>query len=115
MNKDLVVFTGTLLLLAMVIGLATLQFANPSFLILILTALTVATWLVYYFIQKTKREDFIKNYLLTIVLKLLSGGIFISILLYIDQREADANAIFFMTAYLLFTVLEVGFLFRRLG
>ena len=115
MNKDLIVFTGALLLLAIATGLATLQFASPSFLILILTVLAVATWLVYYFIQKTKREDFIKNYLLTVVLKLLSGGIFISILLYINKPEADANAIFFMTAYLLFTGLEVWFLFRRLG
>lgn len=115
MNKDLGVFTGALLLLAMVTGLATIQIANPSFLILILTVLAVATWLVYYFVQKTKREDFIKNYLLTVVLKLLSGGVFISILLYIDKPQADSNAIFFMAAYLLFTVLEVGFLFRRLG
>jgi len=115
MNKDLIAFTGVLLLLTIITGLVTLQFANPSFLILILTVLAVATWLVYYFILKTKREDFIKNYLLTVVLKLLSGGIFISILLYINKPDADANAIFFMTAYLLFTGLEVGFLFRRLG
>jgi hypothetical protein len=114
MNKDLFVFTGALISLTIITGLATVQLANPSFLILILTVLAVATWLVYFFIQKTNREDFIKNYLLSIVLKLLSGGIFIFILLYIDKPGADVNAIFFMTAYLLFTGLEVGFLFRRL-
>lgn len=115
MNKDLTVFTGVLLLLTIVTGLATLQFASPSFLFLILTVLAVTTWLIYYFIQKTKQEDFIKNYLLTIVLKLVLGGIFIFILLYIDKPGADTNAIFFMAAYLLFTGLEVGFLFRRLA
>jgi len=115
MNKDLVVFTGALLVLMVIIGLVTLQFANPSFLMLILTTLAVATWLIYFFIQRTSREDFVKNYMLTIVLKLLGGGIFISVLLYIDKPGANANAVLFMTAYLLFTGLEVGFLFRRLG
>jgi len=115
MNKDLIVFTGALLLLTIATGFATVQFANPSFLILILTVLAVATWLVYYFIQKTNPKDFLRNYLLTIVLKLLLGGTFILILLHLNKPGADTNAIFFMTAYLLFTGLEVGFLFRRLG
>jgi hypothetical protein len=115
MNKDLVVFTGALVILSVITGLVTLQLANPSFLILILTVLAMATWLVYFFIQRARREDFVKNYMLTIVLKLLGGGIFISVLLYADRPGADANAVLFMTAYLLFTGLEVGFLFRRLG
>jgi predicted neutral ceramidase superfamily lipid hydrolase len=115
MNKDLVAFTGTLVLLTIVTGLVTVQFANPSFLILILIVLAATTWLVYFFIQRANREDFIKNYLLTIVLKLLAGGVFIFALLYIDKRGADSNAILFMAAYLLFTGLEVVFLFRRMG
>ncbi|HEV8511767.1 MAG TPA: hypothetical protein VGQ59_00730 [Cyclobacteriaceae bacterium] len=115
MNKDLIVFTGALLLLTVTTGFATVQFVTPSFLFLILIVLAFATWLVYYFIQKATRENFIRNYLLTIVLKLLLGGTFILILLYIDKLGADTNAIFFMMTYLLFTGLEVGFLFRRLG
>jgi len=115
MNKDLAIFTTSLLLLAVVIGLVTMQIANPSFLFLILGVLTAATWPVYFFLQSTKSEDLVKNYLLTIVLKLLSGGVFIFILLYKDKSGADANAIFFMIAYLLFTGLEVGFLFKGLG
>src|SRR5712675_141297 len=114
MNKDLMVFTGALVLLTIATGVASLQFANPSFLILILTVLAVATWLVYFFIQRTNREDFIKNYLLTIVLKLLVGGVFIFSLLYIDKPGSDANGILFMAAYVLFTGLEVGFLFKKL-
>jgi len=115
MNKDLVVFTGVLVLLTIATGLVTVQFANPSFLVLILTVLAMVTWLVYFFIQRTNREDFIRNYLITIVLKLLLGGIFIFILLYIDKPGSDTNAILFMAAYLLFTGLEVGFLFKKLG
>jgi len=115
MNRELVVFTGALVSLATITGLITVQLASPSFLILILTILALITWLVYLFIRRTNREDFIKNYLLTIVLKLLIGGVFIFSLLYIDKPGADANAIFFMVAYLLFTALEVGFLFKKLG
>jgi len=114
MNRSLAVFTGALLALTVIIGLVTLPFAHPSFLILILTVLVLGTWLVYFFIQRTTREDFAKNYLLTIVLKLLAGGIFISILMYVDKPGANANAVLFMTAYLVFTGLEVGFLLRRL-
>jgi hypothetical protein len=115
MNKDLVVFSGALLALTVITRLCALQLGHPSFLTLILAVLALATWLVYFFIQRTRREDFIKNYMLTIVLKLLSGGVFISILIYFDKPGANANAILFMTTYLLFTGLEVGFLFRRLG
>jgi len=115
MNKDLVVFTGALIVLTVAIGLVTVQLASPSFLILILAVLACATWLVYFFIQRAKRNDFLKNYVLTIVLKLLVGGIFIYILLYLDKPGSQTNAILFLVAYLLITGLEVGFLFRRLN
>jgi hypothetical protein len=114
MNKSLIVFSGALVSLALAIGLATVQFTHPSFQVLILTVLSSATWLVYFFIQRTNRGDLVKNYLLTIVIKLLFGGVFIFILLYEDKPGADANAILFMMGYLLFTALEVGFLFRKL-
>jgi hypothetical protein len=114
MNKDLGVFTGALLLLSVITGFVATRLGNPSFLILILVVLTLATWLVYVFIQRTNQDNFVRNYLLTIVLKLLAGGIFIFVLFYLDQPGSNANAILFMTAYLLFTGLEVGFLFRRL-
>ena|SRR5579859_2226069 len=114
MSKNLAVFTLCLLALATAIGVAADQFGHPSFLLLILIALTVATWLVYSFVQNARHEDVIRNYLLTIVIKLLTGGIFIFILLYLDQDGAEANAIFFMATYFLLTSLEVGFLFNRL-
>jgi len=114
MNRNLLSFTGSLAVLALVIGWCAHRLAQPSFLFLILLVLAIATWLVYFFIQKTNPDDFVRNYLLTIVLKLLAGGIFIFTLLYADKSGADANAILFMTAYLLFTGLEVGFLFSKL-
>lgn len=115
MSRSLLIFTVALALLGLTTGLVALQLGSPSFLVLILTALAGATWLVYFFNQRSNRENFVKNYFLTIVLKLLAGGIFIFILLYADQGGANANAVLFLTAYVLFTGLEVGFLFRKLG
>lgn len=108
-------FSVCLIILTLVIGFGTSRFSSPSFLNLILISLSAATWLVYFFIEKTATENFIKNYLLTIVLKLLVGGIFISILIYLDLEGAESNALLFMISYLLLTGLEVGFLFRKFG
>jgi hypothetical protein len=63
--------------------------------------------------DRGEKENFIRNYLLTIVIKLLAGGIFIAAIIYVDMDNAETNAITFMAAYLLFTILEVGFLFRK--
>jgi len=115
MNKNLIAFTIALVLLTLLTGLVSVQFMRPSFLIWILTGLAVTTWVVYFFMQRKNRADFVTNYLLTIVLKLLFGGIFIFILFYLDKTGADANATLFMAAYLLLTGLEVGFLFKKFG
>lgn len=114
MNKGLLTFTAILAILTALIGVVTTQVASPSFLTLILSSLAVATWLVFFFMQRTNQENFIKNYLLTIVLKLIAGGIFIFVLIYADEPSAEANALLFMVAYFLLTSLEVGFLFSRM-
>lgn len=114
MNKGLLTFTAVLVALTVLIGVVTTRLASPSFLTLILSSLGVATWLVFFLMQRTNHENFIKNYLLTIVLKLIAGGIFIFALIYADEPGAEANALLFMVAYFLLTSLEVGFLFSRL-
>lgn len=114
MNKNLGLFSLSLLLLASLLGWFAVLWGSPSFLVPILAALSAATWFVYFLLQDIKPEDFIKKYLLTILVKLLAGGIFIAALLFMDPEGAEANALFFMTGYFLFTGLEVGFLFSRL-
>jgi len=112
MNRRLVVFSAVLLALAFGLILLGRYVIHPGFLIPIVVVLAALTWLVVAFIFKTKSKDLVRNYLLTIVLKLLAGGIFIFVLLFADPAGANANALFFMTCYLLFTTFEVGFLFR---
>jgi hypothetical protein len=113
MNKNLLIFSIFLAGLMAGVGYGALQLASPSFLKLILGALAITTWLVYFFMERADKENFIRNYLLTIVIKLLAGGIFISAIIYTDLERAESNAITFMAAYLLFTGLEVGFLFKK--
>ena len=113
MNKNLLIFSICLVVLTISVGFGVLQFTSPSFLKLILASLSSATWLVYFFMERANTENFIRNYLLTIVIKLLIGGIFVSAIIYADMEGAESNAITFMAAYLLFTGLEVGFLFRK--
>jgi|GEM_PF-3430236 len=97
----------------MVIGVTAHQFSTASFSIFIVTVLSVATALVYYFMQKVTAENFVKNYMLTIFLKLVVGGGFIFVLILLDRHAAQANAVTFMSAYFLFTALEVGFLYQK--
>ena len=113
MNRNLLVFSIILVVLTIAIGLGALQFTSPSFLKSILGGLSIATWLVYFFMERGNPENFIRNYLLTIVIKLLAGGIFIFAIIYADLEGSESNALTFMIAYLLSTGLEVGFLFKK--
>ena len=113
MNKNLVAFVFCLIALSILISWGVAQYATPSFLFLIVTLLAVATFLAYFFMLRTAPENFVKNYLLTIVIKLLAGGLFVGAIIFADIGGAETNAITFMVAYLLFTGLEVGFLFGK--
>ncbi len=82
----------------------------PSYTVEILALLAVSTVLIYYFLQKMKSVDpvdFIRNFLVTVVLKLLLSGALIIILIKLDPTGANANALFFMISYFLFTACEV--------
>lgn len=112
MNKNLLVFTVLLSLMSALVAWGANTWLQASFLIPILIFLFASTWLVFVFMnRKANPETFIKNYLLSIVLKLLAGGVFIAIIIFVDRAFANSNAILFMAGYLLLTGLEVGFLF----
>ena len=90
-------------------------FTKPSFGLEIILILTFFTGLIFFRLHKTRSENFTQTYLFTIVLKLLLGGILIGVILFMDKRLAVENALFFIINYLLFTALEVFFLFRKLN
>ena len=110
MNRNLFLFSVCWALLLVGLGWVAQLIAISSFTFVILGSVAVATWAIYFLMMKTDAENRVKNYLLSIVLKLLAGGIFISVLIVLDKPHADTNAIFFMITYFLFTTLEVAFL-----
>jgi hypothetical protein len=124
MNKnEMVKFTAGTFALAILIWAATQWFALkglidglPSYLVEILVLLLVSTVIIFYFLQKMKATeplDFVKNFLLSVVLKILLSGVFVFILIKLDPAGANTNAIFFMISYLFFTGYEVIVLTKK--
>jgi hypothetical protein len=88
----------------------------PSYWLEILLLLSVSTIAIFYFLQKMKATeplDFVKNFLLSVVLKILLSGVFVFILIKLDPAGATANALFFMISYLFFTSYEVIVLTKK--
>ncbi len=88
----------------------------PSYLLEILLLLSISTIVIFYFLEKMKANeplDFVKNYLLSVILKILLSGAFIFILIKLDPVRANSNAIFFMISYLFFTGYEVTVLTKK--
>ncbi len=90
-------------------------FSMPSYGFEIILLLSLSTGIIFFLLRKIKPSSFTQSYLLSIVVKLLIGGIFISIILFIDKGNAMENALTFIIAYFLFTALEVFFLFQKIN
>jgi hypothetical protein len=88
----------------------------PSYWLEILLLLSISTIVIFYFLQKMKATeplDFVKNFLLSVVLKILLSGVFVFVLIKLDPAGANANALFFMISYLFFTGYEVIVLTKK--
>ncbi len=84
--------------------------ALPSFLNATLLAMTVSTALIFLFLQRTHPRqplDFVRNFMLSVVLKIILGGAYVFIILRLDPAGANANVGFFIVNYFLFTAYEV--------
>lgn len=80
--------------------------------------LYVSTAGLYFFLVRTKQhqpDNFVQSYLLTLVVKLLVYGAYVFTIVLIDEEGAFVNAGFFMITYIIFTALEIGFLYRRVN
>lgn len=93
-----------------------LGIAIPSFFYQIVLFLVFSTFVVFRYLYKVEKPDFfIRLYLLTMVLKLIAYGVFIAILILKDRAGAPGNVAFFIALYVLFTALEVVFLYRKIS
>jgi hypothetical protein len=89
---------------------------TPSFIIPILLLLSSSTIIIFYFLQKIKSPDsfdFVKGFLLSIVLKLLVSIGLLVVLFFLDPTGINTNAVFFMISYLIFTSYETIVLMKR--
>jgi hypothetical protein len=90
--------------------------ALPSFFYQILLFLVFATFLVYRYLYKVNKPDFfVQLYLLTMAVKFIGYGVFNLIVIMEDRPGAAHSVAFFLVIYLLFTALEVAFLYRKIS
>jgi len=85
--------------------------ASPSFLYATLMVMTVSTALIFFFLEHTHPRqplDFVRNFMLTVVLKIVLSGFYVFVFLRLDPAAANANVSFFIVNYFLFTAYEVA-------
>jgi hypothetical protein len=85
----------------------------PSFANEIIAFLTLTTLGLYFaLVRSTGSPRFTPIYLFSMVSKMIFYGAFIFLVIYSDRSGARSNVTLFLVGYIIFTALEVGFLFR---
>jgi len=90
--------------------------ALPSFFYQTILFLLFATSVVFRYLFRIEKPDFfVRLYLLTLALKIVVYGVYNLIVILEDRSGAARNVAFFMIIYVLFTALEVIFLYRKIS
>lgn len=90
--------------------------ALPSYYIQTLVLLLFGTIVLYVYLFRFDRQDlFVHVYLLSMVVKLLAYGAYNFFVITDDENGAVGNVVWFMIVYLLFTLLEIAFLFQKVS
>ena len=90
----------------------------PSYFYQTVTLLLLGTAGIYFYlidIKAARPRHFVQLYMLTLFAKLVAYGGYVFFVVWDDPAEASANALVFMIVYLLFTTIEVFFLYRAKG
>jgi len=88
----------------------------PSFFYQTLIFLVFATTTIFAYLYQTNKADFfIQLYILTMVVKFLAYGVYNLFMIMEDKDGAALNVVFFMILYIVFTALEITFLYRRIS
>lgn len=80
--------------------------------------LFISTAGLFYYLVHTKEErpeSFVQFYLLTMAIKLVAYAVFMIFVISRNRDGATPNVVFFMIVYLLFTIAEVAFLYRKVN
>ncbi len=87
----------------------------PSFFYQTLIFLVFATITIFaYLYNVDKPHFFVQLYLLTMAVKLLAFGAYNLFMILEDKTGAPANVVFFMVLYIVFTGLEITFLYGKI-
>ena len=106
----------TLVVTSVYIGHLQGFFPFPTYGWEIIFYMTFSTALVVNILQKKSGPVlFTQLYILTIVIKIMTGSILILFIIYTDRQGGFRNAILFITTYILYTILEVTFLYRKVN
>jgi hypothetical protein len=90
--------------------------ALPSYFFQTLILLLFGTGMLYIYLYRFNRQDlFVHIYLLSMVVKLLAYGVYNFFMIMDDEGGAVANVAWFMLLYLIFTLLEIVFLYRKIS
>jgi hypothetical protein len=110
--------TAALLLVAAAYGLLGQPWfkALPSYFFQTLILLLFGTGVIFVYLYRFHRPDlFVHIYLLSMVVKLLAYGAYNFFMIMDDEAGAVANVAWFMVLYLIFTLLEIIFLYRKIS
>jgi hypothetical protein len=80
-----------------------------------LILLNFTTAVVFFYLIRSDRGLFVQLYLLTLVIKLFAYAGFNLVIILKDRPNAAANVAFFFVVYLIFTTLELIFLYRKVS
>jgi hypothetical protein len=89
--------------------------AFPTYFWQTLFFLNFSTLVIYSYLIRSGSGTFVQMYLLTMGLKLVAYFGYNLLTILRDQENAEINVGFFMITYLMFTMLELIFLYRRIG
>jgi hypothetical protein len=87
----------------------------PSFFYQTLILITIGTGVIFRYLDRTSTNNFTQFYLFSIVLKLMAYLTYLIIVVMTDVPGGPANIVAFISIYLIFTVLEVAFLYAKIN
>jgi len=91
-------------------------FSLPSFFYETLILVVFVTSVMFVYLSKVNKPlYFVQLYLLTMTVKIIAYGAYVYFMITRDQRGTFVNVVFFLISYLLFTTLEIVFLYRKIS
>ncbi len=116
-------FTAVLLCVALtVVGIGIFSVREgwiaglPSFFYESIAVLSIFTLVMYRYLDRIADPGmFVQMYLLSMAVKLLAYGAYVVLMFIDDQSGANKNALFFLFLYVIFTAMEVLFLYRKIA